>query len=154
MKYCSHLLSPIGLIRITSDDLAITGIEFVSKSTKDTPGPLTTMAVHQLLEYFEGKRKTFSLPLAYGGTRFQHQVWDALATIPYGEAVSYAQVARKLRNPKACRAVGTANGKNPISIVLPCHRVIAADGTLGGYTGGLAKKRFLLALEGISYKEK
>lgn len=101
----------------------------------------------QLIEYFAGKRSSFDLPLAPLGTPFQTAVWHALCTIPYGETRSYKDVAILVGNDKACRAVGGANGKNPISIIQPCHRVIAADGSLGGFSSGLARKRFLLNLE-------
>lgn len=103
--------------------------------------------VLQLREYFAGKRTEFDLPLDVEGTEFQKKVWTQLARIPYGKTVSYRDVARKIKNEKAVRAVGTANGRNPLSIVVPCHRVIAADGTLGGYAGGLPVKTRLLALE-------
>lgn len=101
----------------------------------------------QLHEYFAGNRKKFSIKLDISGTEFQESVWFALNKIGYGETISYAQQAKLVRKPKAFRAVGSANGKNPVAIILPCHRVIASDGTLGGYGGGLAIKRKLLALE-------
>lgn len=104
-------------------------------------------AEKQLREYFSGKRKSFSLKLDIEGTKFQESVWLALNEIPYGETISYAEQAKLVRRPKAFRAVGSANGKNPVAIVLPCHRVIASDSSLGGYGGGLAIKRKLLALE-------
>jgi methylated-DNA-[protein]-cysteine S-methyltransferase len=104
-------------------------------------------AIHQILEYLEGKRSAFDLPLDLRGTDFQRRVWDALLDIPYGQTRSYAEVARSIREPAAVRAVGTANGSNPCSIVVPCHRVVATGGKLGGYGGGLPLKRRLLALE-------
>jgi O-6-methylguanine DNA methyltransferase len=100
-----------------------------------------------LREYFAGKRKKFSIKLDISGTEFQESVWYALNKIAYGKTVSYAQQAKLVRKPKAFRAVGSANGKNPVAIILPCHRVIASNGTLGGYGGGLSIKRKLLALE-------
>lgn len=103
--------------------------------------------VRQLGEYFEGSRREFDLTFDIGGTDFQRAVWKELSRIPYGETRSYSDIARRLRNEKAVRAVGTANGRNPLSIVVPCHRVIAANGTLGGYAGGLDVKRRLLGLE-------
>ena len=102
----------------------------------------------QLGEYFAGRRRRFELPLAPQGTPFQRQVWQALAGIPYGATVSYAQLARQIGNPAGLRAVGAANGRNPLPIVLPCHRVIGADGELTGFGGGLPVKQFLLQLEG------
>lgn len=103
----------------------------------------------QLLEYFSQKRRTFDLPYDIQiGTTFQRSVWDALLTIPYGETVSYAAIGERINNPKAVRAIGNANGKNPISIIIPCHRVVQKDGKLGGYSSGLDMKQYLLQLEG------
>lgn len=104
-------------------------------------------ATLELAEYFAGKRKRFGIPLAPQGTPFQQQVWRELEKIPHGSTCSYKDIALRIKNPKAVRAVGGANGKNPLCIVIPCHRVIAADGSIGGYSGGLAMKRKLLALE-------
>ncbi len=104
-------------------------------------------AARQLDEYFARRRREFDLPLSLAGTDFQKSVWLALADIPYGETISYAELARWVGRPTAYRAVGQANGANPIAVILPCHRVIAADGTIGGYGGGLGTKRTLLALE-------
>lgn len=105
--------------------------------------------VAQLEQYFKGQRQKFELPVDIIGTDFQIQVWQALAQIPFGKTVSYSDIARKIKNPKAVRAVGSANGKNPLAIIVPCHRVIAADGTMGGYAGGLKLKKALLDLEKI-----
>ena len=104
-------------------------------------------AVRQLREYFAGERTDFDLPLAPHGTEFQRSVWRHLQGIPYGATISYGELARRVGNSKASRAVGSANGKNPLPIVIPCHRVIAGDGTLGGFGGGLPMKQALLALE-------
>jgi methylated-DNA-[protein]-cysteine S-methyltransferase len=109
-------------------------------------GPVAD-AAKQLDEYFAGRRRAFDLPLSVSGTPFQEQVWLTLAEIPYGETISYAELARWVGRPQAFRAVGQANGANPIAIILPCHRVIAADGSIGGYGGGLPTKRRLLDLE-------
>ena len=106
-------------------------------------------AASQLGEYFAGKRREFALPLAPVGTEFQLRVWNALRSIPYGAVRNYADIARAIGQPGAARAVGQANGCNPLPIVIPCHRVIASDGTIGGYSGGLAIKHRLLALEGV-----
>lgn len=103
--------------------------------------------VKQLEEYFAGRRRNFELPLQMIGTEFQKKVWTALAKIPYGKTCSYRDLAKEIKHDKAVRAVGSANGRNPISIIVPCHRVIAADGTLGGYGGGLKNKTELLKLE-------
>ena len=110
--------------------------------------PVLQAAEAQLREYFAGERRAFDLPLAPRGTPFQLQVWQALARIPYGSTVSYAQLAKAVGNPEAMRAVGAANGRNPLPIVLPCHRVIGADGALVGFGGGLPVKQQLLRLEG------
>lgn len=107
-------------------------------------------AVRQVEEYLDGKRSEFDLPLEPIGTEFQMRVWRELARIPYGKTISYTELARKIRNEKAVRAVGTANGRNPLSLVIPCHRVIAADGSLGGYAGGLEIKKKLLDLEKLA----
>ena len=109
--------------------------------------PVLSQTERQLLEYFEGKRRAFALPLAFNGTPFQTMVWRALLTIPYGETRTYAQVARQIGRPTAMRAVGAANGRNPISIVAPCHRVIGSSGALTGFAGGLEIKRRLLDME-------
>jgi methylated-DNA-[protein]-cysteine S-methyltransferase len=104
-------------------------------------------AAIQLKEYFAGERKKFDLDLNFSGTVFQNRVWKALAQIPFGKTVAYKDIAKKIKNPKAVRAVGTANGKNPFCIIVPCHRVIAADGSIGGYGGGIPIKRKLLEIE-------
>lgn len=115
--------------------------------------PVLLETERQLQEYFAGTRSTFELELDFNGTAFQKQVWQALLTIPFGETRSYSQIARQIGNPKAVRAVGAANGRNPISIIAPCHRVIGASGSLTGFAGGLAAKQYLLALEGTGQAE-
>ena len=141
----------IGRIGIAENDSAITDLFFEKEKA---PGncviletPLIKRAVTQLYEYIDGKRRTFDLPLAPKGTAFQQKVWEALLTIPYGHTLSYKQIAERIGNPKACRAVGMANNKNPISIIIPCHRVIGSDGSLVGYGGGLDMKVLLLNIE-------
>jgi methylated-DNA-[protein]-cysteine S-methyltransferase len=111
---------------------------------------LLRRAAEQLTAYFEGRRRRFSLPLAPVGTPFQRRVWEALREIPYGETISYSELAKRTGRPRAIRASGAANGKNPISVVIPCHRVVGKDGSLTGYGGGLETKRALLDLEGVS----
>ncbi len=136
------------MIAATDGD-AIVSLDFADEGG-DIPNsdhPLLLRLEKELGEYFAGKRRTFDLPLAPRGTPFQLAVWERLRTIPYGETISYAQEAERLGNPKAVRAVASANGRNPISILIPCHRVIATGGGLGGYSGGVEKKAFLLALE-------
>ncbi|MGH8273263.1 MAG: methylated-DNA--[protein]-cysteine S-methyltransferase [Gammaproteobacteria bacterium] len=155
MMYYTQMESPVGQLTLTADEKALTGIYFEGEQVPSEDGwesrpshPVLKAARRQLEEYFAGERKTFDLPLAPKGTAFQRQVWKALERIPYGETQSYGEIARKIKNPKAVRAVGAANGANPIPIVVPCHRVIGADGTLTGYGGGLPRKQKLLALEG------
>lgn len=117
------------------------------ESEEDEQHPILQEAEEQLIEYFKGKRKTFSIPLDMQGTEFQKLVWKALLTIPFGETRSYGQLAKQIRKPSASRAVGAANGRNPISILVPCHRVIGASGKLTGFAGGLENKSILLSLE-------
>jgi methylated-DNA-[protein]-cysteine S-methyltransferase len=114
---------------------------------EDPKHPVLLETERQLAEYFAGRRKAFDLALDFAGTEFQNKVWRALLTIPFGETRSYAEIARQIGDPKAVRAVGGANGSNPISILVPCHRVIGADGSIVGYGGGLERKEWLLALE-------
>lgn len=114
---------------------------------EDSTNPLLLKVEKQLKEYFEGKRQTFDLPLKMDGTAFQKAVWEELKKIPFGQSVSYKYIAQKLNNQKAVRAVGSANGRNPISIIVPCHRVIGADGNLSGFAGGVDRKKILLDLE-------
>jgi len=131
-------------------DKDFTFIDSNSLGMNDAAQALLIEAIFQLKDYADGKRKTLDLPLDFSmGTDFQQRVWQALQDIDYGETISYATLAKRVDSPKGFRAVAQANGKNPFSIIVPCHRVIASDGTLGGYTGGLDKKRFLLGLEGV-----
>jgi methylated-DNA-[protein]-cysteine S-methyltransferase len=156
--------SPIGTLLVESNGHAITQITLPGKFTHvpessqtstDAAGEkagkteVLSRAVTQLEEYFAGKRTEFDLPLELEGTAFQKDVWMTLAEIPYGKTISYAELASMVGRPSAFRAVGQANGANPIPIVLPCHRVIASGGGIGGYGGGLDMKRRLLALEGV-----
>jgi methylated-DNA-[protein]-cysteine S-methyltransferase len=115
---------------------------------RDDQQPILREAARQLEEYFAGKRQRFELALDFAGTAFQRQVWAALLTIPFGQTRSYSDIARQIGNPSAVRAVGAANGRNPISIIAPCHRVIGASGSLTGFAGGIPAKQYLLALEG------
>lgn len=147
--------SPAGILEIESNGNAITGVRIVNGYTKANPVaaicPIIREACRQLEEYFAGNRKNFDLPLDLQGTDFQRKVWAQLQQIPYGTTISYAQLAKAVDNPKACRAVGSANGKNPVAIVVPCHRVIASDGSPGGYAYGLEIKNQLLLLEKNNY---
>lgn len=143
--------TPIGKIGISENGTAITdlffhGEEFLIKG-EEKETDLLREAGQQLKEYFSGKRKEFDLPLAPEGTDFQKKVWKALRGIPYGETKSYGEIAKNIGNAKAARAVGMANNRNPIAIVIPCHRVIGANGSLVGYAGGLKIKEYLLTME-------
>lgn len=153
MRFC-EMQSPVGRLLLAGDGDALSVLYF-----QDGPHPMQpgadwqhdpsafTVAVEQLHEYFAGKRQDFSLQLAPEGTPFQLRVWQELRKIPYGETISYGELARRIGKPTASRAVGAANGRNPLSIVVPCHRVIGANGTLTGFGGGLDNKRTLLAME-------
>lgn len=146
--YCT-LSSPCGQLKIHADPDAITRIDFLDQPEPEQPAttPLLSEASAQLTAYFSGHLRSFSLPLAPQGTRFQRQVWQALQQLTYGERCSYRDIALRLDNPLAVRAVGAANGRNPIPIVIPCHRVIGANGRLTGYAGGLERKAWLLQHE-------
>ncbi len=141
--------SPIGLIEIGGTADGITSLFFVEERRSDvTSNVVCAEGVRQISEYFEGSRKEFDLPISLGGTEFQRQVWTELTVIPFGQTVSYGDLARSIGKPSAVRAVGAANGDNPISIIVPCHRVIGSDGGLTGYGGGLERKQWLLKHEG------
>ncbi|MDD5156631.1 methylated-DNA--[protein]-cysteine S-methyltransferase [Sulfurimonas sp.] len=141
--------SPIGKIIATAEHDSITNLDFIDDTEAyiSSDNPLLLQLEKELFEYFEKKRKIFTLPLNPKGTQFQQGVWETLKTIPYGQTLSYAAEAQRFGSPKAVRAVANANGKNPISILIPCHRVISSSGKIGGYSGGIYKKEFLLALE-------
>lgn len=139
--------TPIGPLCIREEDGAICAIDFTQGDLCPPGTALLAEAARQLDAYFDGTLTAFNLPLRLTGTTFQRQCWQALCTIPYGETISYGEQAKRIGNPKAVRAVGGANHHNPISIVIPCHRVIGADGTLTGYGGGMDKKQWLLEHE-------
>lgn len=154
MRFHTYLESPLGDLLVTGDGESITGLYMPPQKHAPTPGAgwlrndaVFAEAVRQLTAYFNGELRQFNLPLAPAGTEFQLAVWRGLQDIPYGETWSYAQLARHIGQPRASRAVGLANGRNPISIIIPCHRVIGANGSLTGYGGGLDRKRWLLAHE-------
>lgn len=144
--------SPIGTLRLVSDRATLVAIEFPGQHRREAPpasnDPVLQETARQLREYFAGDRRRFKLPLAPSGTAFQRSVWTALAAIPYGEVRSYGDIARAIDRPSAVRAVGAANGRNPLPIVIPCHRVIGSDGRLTGFAGGLQAKKRLLQREG------
>jgi len=156
MKYYYTVMeSPVGDITLISDADSLCAIYWPNQKPDSKKFPelekkdskVLRSAIKQLSSYFKGKRKEFDLPLRPLGTEFQEQVWQALTTIGYGETVSYGDIANHIKNPKAVRAVGAAIGRNPISIIIPCHRVIGSNGKLTGFAGGLSTKEFLLNLE-------
>lgn len=140
--------TPIGPLLVTANERKITSIEFDGEQPMNSSSSeLTQKCARQLQEYFDGNRKTFDLPLSQDGTEFQHQVWQQLTQIPFGITHSYSQIAQSIGRDKAVRAVGAANGRNKLPIVVPCHRVIGSDGSLTGFAGGMERKRWLLEHE-------
>jgi methylated-DNA-[protein]-cysteine S-methyltransferase len=151
-----YMDSPVGALKLVAHDQALVAVMWDNEDHKrvrlaelveDRQHPMLHKVKQQLEEYFAGQRQQFDLPLDFQGTAFQQQVWQALLSIPYGETRSYKEIAVQLGNEKAVRAVGAANGKNPISIIAPCHRVIGSSRALVGFAGGLDKKQILLSLE-------
>jgi methylated-DNA-[protein]-cysteine S-methyltransferase len=154
--FSSQLPSPVGLLKLIANPHSLVAVLWrdtgaghvpVHEATENPAHPVLTETTRQLREYFSGQRRDFDLPLEPLGTEFQRRVWSALRTIPYGETRSYADIASQIGIPNAVRAVGAANGRNPISIIVPCHRVLGSSGALTGFGGGLAAKAALLALE-------
>lgn len=150
------LASPVGLLTLVASDVGLVAILWedddparvkLGPSVENVDHPVLVRTRDELGEYFAGQRTAFSVPLDFRGTDFQKSVWDALLTIPFGETRSYGQIARQIGHPTASRAVGAANGRNPISIIAPCHRVLGSTGKLTGFAGGLAAKEILLAIE-------
>ena len=153
-----YLASPVGLLKLVANEQALVAVLWEKENPKrvrlaelleEAQHPVLLETARQLNEYFAGQRRQFDLPLDFEGTDFQQKVWQALLSIPFGETRSYKQIAEQIGNPKAVRAVGAANGKNPISIIAPCHRVIGASGKLVGFAGGLENKDILLKIERI-----
>ncbi len=148
----AYLATPVGILLAEGEGEALVGLSFAGRDgTPASPAEgsvederVLAEPLQQLEAYFEGSLLRFTFPLRPRGTEFQKQVWGGLLRIPYGEAISYAELARRIGRPGSARAVGTANGRNPIAIIIPCHRVIAANGTLGGFGGGLDRKQWLL----------
>jgi len=153
---CTHFDSPLGAMLLAATSQGLAGVWFVGQKhgpehadwPEQAGHPVLRQAVQQLQQYFAGERTHFELPLDLQGTPFQQSVWRALLTIPTGRTTSYAELSRSLGRPQAARAVGAAVGRNPVSIVVPCHRVVGTGGTLTGYAGGLERKSALLKLEG------
>lgn len=153
MIYNEYYESPVGLIEFKASDKGITQLIFCGEHKKQvTSNDVTKECKKQLEAYFSGQLKKFELPLDWTGTKFQKSVWEILTEIPFGQTLSYQDIAIKLNNPKSVRAVGGANGRNPITLIVPCHRVIGANSTLTGYAGGVARKKWLLEHEGIKVK--
>ncbi|HEY3866142.1 MAG TPA: methylated-DNA--[protein]-cysteine S-methyltransferase [Solirubrobacteraceae bacterium] len=152
--FFTKMASPIGELLLVGDGETLSGLYMqdgrkpkrIDSAWHESAAPFADVKT-QLQEYFAGTRTTFAIPLAPEGAPFERLVWRALEEIPYGETVSYGEIARRVGQPGAARAVGTANGRNPIAVIVPCHRVIGADGSLTGYGGGLERKRLLLELE-------
>ena len=150
------MITPIGLLYLIASAKGLKGIYWSKQEVKSVASldnsrqeeKILDDASRQLAEYFAGTRKSFNIPFDLEGTPFQIKVWNALSKIPYGQTAAYQDIARNINNSKAVRAVGSANGKNPLCIMIPCHRVITSAGTIGGYAGGINVKRQLLALEG------
>ena len=156
MHYFKRMDSPVGLLTLVVGATGLSAVVWenddplrvrLGRRCESHQHPILIEAEYQLQRYLCGDRQSFDLPLEFVGTDFQKKVWNALLAIPFGQTRSYAQVASAIRHPRAVRAVGAANGKNPISIITPCHRVVGSNGHLVGYAGGLAAKRYLLALE-------
>lgn len=149
--YTSFYQSPIGLMKISASDTSLLSVLFTDDDqelpTDISENNISRATAQQLAEYFTEKRKIFDIPLSPSGSPFQQGVWKELIKIPFGETDCYSAIAHKLNNPLSVRAVGAANGKNPISIIIPCHRIIGRDGSLTGYAGGLWRKEYLLHLE-------
>ena len=153
MMYQQYFSSPIGLLLIEANEDAITALSFVDSREKiDQSSAVIEKCIQELGEYFSGKRNSFSVLLKFNGTTFQNKVWNQLLNIPFGKTISYLQLAAGLGDVKSIRAVGTANGRNPIAIIVPCHRVIGSNGSLVGYGGGLWRKQWLIELES-GYKQ-
>lgn len=154
--FSATLDTPLGPIRCDADEHAVVGVYLPHARGLPPPGEpaparlLLAHALAELADYFAGRRRAFTFPCAAAGTPFEREVWAALAAIPFGARRSYGDVARALGHPGAARAVGAANGRNPLSIVVPCHRVVGGDGALRGYAGGLPAKRWLLDFEAAS----
>lgn len=157
------IASPVGALKLVAGDHGLRAILWeqdaptrvrIGAVVEQQDHPALRLTERQLCEYFAGTRTRFDLPLDFIGTVFQKRVWTALLTIPYGETRSYAQIAAQIGSPTAVRAVGAANGRNPISIIAPCHRVIGSNGSLTGFAGGIANKRYLLAFERASTSER
>jgi methylated-DNA-[protein]-cysteine S-methyltransferase len=161
-NYYSIVNSPVGELMLAADASALTGLYFFGRDhipsasdqwTLKPRHPILLQAATQLEEYFAGKRTRFSIPLHLTGTDFQEKVWQEIALIPYGQTISYSELAERAGAPQAIRAAGTTTGRNPVSIIVPCHRVMGKNGSMSGFAGGLEKKQYLLQLENAVPKQ-
>lgn len=151
--YTDYFDSPLGLIEFKATEAGIAHVIFCGEKTETIkPNKITDLCKQQLTDYFSGKRKMFDIPLDPKGTEFQKSVWKCLSAIDFGQTVSYLDIAKMVNKPKGSQAVGGANGRNPISIIVPCHRVVGSNGSLTGYAGGIERKLWLLKHEGIELK--
>lgn len=148
MVFYDTLESPLGQILLAATERGLSAVAFTDDAPEQRANAIIDQAKHQLQAYFDDGLRDFTVPIDVQGTPFQRQVWRALARIPYGQTCAYRDVAEQIGNPKAVRAVGLANGKNPVAIIVPCHRVIGADGSLTGYASGVDRKAWLLNHEG------
>ena len=158
MTYYSILKTPLGDVTLVANETELTGLYFVNHRhmpeardgwTLNKKHPVLQKAEKELTEYFAGKRDSFSVPVNLGGTAFQKRIWKEIAAIPFGKTISYSELAKKAGWPKAVRAAGAATGRNPVSVIVPCHRVMGKNNSMTGYGGGLERKQQLLALENV-----
>ena len=147
MTFSTQFSSTVGPLTLEGDDHALTRVGFGEPAAPQGDAGALAEAAIQLEQYFAGERTEFDLDIEVEGTPFERRVWDEVRAIPYGETATYAEIARRIGRPSACRAVGRANGRNPVAVIVPCHRVIGSDGSLTGYAGGIEMKRALLDLE-------
>jgi methylated-DNA-[protein]-cysteine S-methyltransferase len=147
MTFSTKYSSPVGSLTLEGDDLVLTRLGFGTPASTQGDAAAVAAAAIQLEQYFAGERTEFDLDIDLRGTPFEQRVWEEVSAIPYGATATYAEIARRVGSPSACRAVGRANGRNPIAVIVPCHRVVGSDGSLTGYAGGIEMKRALLELE-------
>lgn len=147
MTFSTQFSSTVGPLTLEGDDRALTRVGFGSAGAPQGDAAAVAAAAIQLEQYFAGERTDFDLDVELGGTPFERRVWEEVRAIPYGQTASYAEIARRIGRPSSCRAVGRANGRNPVAVIVPCHRVVGSDGSLTGYAGGIEMKRALLELE-------
>lgn len=147
MIYQSYLETSVGFLRLLSNGKQLYHVQFQEHNGPEDPDQITEWTKTQLTEYFNGTRTSFNIPLYLDGSKFESRVWNALQEIPYGTTTSYKSLAQQIDHPKAMQAIGSANGRNPIAVIVPCHRVIGHDGDLKGYAGGIERKKWLLKHE-------